>query len=220
MGLPDDKTHQGLAVLGVVKTGKYHTLGEEQQPVMYLPADYHPRATLVVRTEGDPRALLSAVRREVQALDPNVVPIDLETMKEYMALPLFPAHTTGLLLGAFGLVALILAVVGLYGSIAYSVGQQTREIGIRMAIGARPGDVLKLVVRQGLMLAVIGVAIGLVAAYGVTRFLASLLYGIGPTDPATFAGVAILLTAVALLASYIPARRAAKLDPMVALRYE
>src|SRR6266516_3455496 len=162
LGLPDDKTHRGLAVLGVVKTGKYHTLGEEPQPVIYLPADYHPRATLLVRTEGDPRTLLASVRREVQTLDPNVVPIDLETMKQYMALPLFPAHTTGLLLGAFGLVALILAVVGLYGSIAYSVGQRTREIGIRMAMGARPGDVLKLVVRQGLMLAVIGVAIGLV----------------------------------------------------------
>ena len=203
-----------------MKTGKYHTLGEEPQPVIYLPADYHPRATLLVRTEGDPRTLLASVRREVQTLDPNVVPIDLETMKQYMALPLFPAHTTGLLLGAFGLVALILAVVGLYGSIAYSVDQRTREIGIRMAMGARPSDVLKLVVRQGLMLVVIGVAMGLVGAYGVTRFLASLLYGIGPTDPATFAGVAILLTAVALLASYIPARRAAKLDPMVALRYE
>ena len=220
MGLPDDKTHQGLAVLGVVKTGKYHTLGEEPQPVMYLPADYHPRATLVVRTAGDPRALLASVRREVQALDPNVVPIDLETMKEYMALPLFPAHTAGLLLGAFGVLALVLSVTGLYAVISYSASQRTHEIGVRMALGARERDVLRLVVGQGIRLALIGEACGLVGALGLTQALSSLLYGIRPTDPLTFAGVSLVMTGVALLASYIPARRATKVDPMVALRYE
>jgi putative ABC transport system permease protein len=220
LGFPDDKSHSGLVVAGVVRTGKYHTLSEDPQPFLYLPFDYRPRATLVVRTEGDPRVLLTSVRRAVQALDPNVLPIDLETMKQYMALPLFPAHTTGLLLGAFGILALVLAVTGLYGVISYSVEQRTREIGMRMALGANQRDVLKLVLRHGMTLTLIGVSLGVIASLAVTRVLSSLLYGIRPTDPATFVAVPLLLMAVALLASYIPARRATKVDPMVALRYE
>jgi len=220
MGLVHDKSHNDLVVVGVVKTGKYRTLSEEPQPFMYLPLDYRPRATLVVRTEGDPSALLASVRREVQALDPNVVPIDLETMKQYMALPLFPAHTTGLLLGAFGILALVLAVTGLYGVISYGVGQRTREIGVRMALGANQSDVLKLVLRQGMLLTVVGVSLGVIASLAVTRVLSSLLYGIRPTDGATYISVSLILTGVALAACYIPARRATKVDPMVALRYE
>jgi len=220
LGFPDDKTHRGLVIAGVVKTGKYHTLSEGPQPVIYLPADSEWHATLLIRTEGDPKGLLASVRREVQALDPDAVPIDLETMQQYMALPLFPAHTTGLLLGAFGILALVLAVTGLYGVISYAVSQRTHEIGIRMALGAERRDVLRLVVGQGLGLTLIGVAIGLAGAFAATRALSSLLYGISPTDPVTFLGVSFLLTAVALLACYIPARRAVKVDPMVALRYE
>jgi len=220
LGRADDKSPSGLVVAGVVRTGKYHTLSEGPQAVIYLPADSGWKATLLVRTEGDPRALLAPVRREVQALDPNVVPIDLETMEQYMALPLFPAHTTGLLLGVFGAVALVLAVTGLYGVISYAVSQRTHDIGVRMALGAAERDVLKVVVGQGLRLTLIGVACGLLSAFGLTRVLGSLLYGIRPTDPLTFACVSLLLTVVALLASYIPARRATKVDPMVALRYE
>jgi putative ABC transport system permease protein len=164
--------------------------------------------------------MLPAVRREIQAIDPTVVPFDLETMKEYMALPLFPARTTGLLLAAVGFLALVLAVAGLYGVMAYAVSQRTHEIGVRMALGAGQRDVLRLVVGQGMVLTLAGIGIGLAGAFAATRVLSSLLYGISATDPSTFVLVPLALAGVSLAASYIPARRATKVDPMVALRYE
>jgi predicted permease len=216
------ESHQLMEVVGVVKTGKYRMLSEAPRPFLFRPLlqDYHSKCTLVVRAAGDPHGMLSAVRREVQALDPTVVPFDLETMKEYMAFPLFPARTTGLLLGAFGFLALVLAVAGLYGVMAYAVSQRTREIGVRMALGAVPRDVLRLVVGHGMVLTLIGIGIGLAGAFAATRVLSSLLYGISATDPSTFVLVPLALAGVALAASYIPARRATKVDPMVALRYE
>ena len=207
-------------IVGIASTGKYRTLGESPTPFLYLPVSYANRRTLVVRTQTDPKALLGAVRREIQTLDPNLVPADLETMQDYMALPLFPAHTTGLLLGAAGLLALVLAVTGLYGVISFAVSQRVHEIGVRMALGADKGNIVSMVVRQGLFMTLTGAAIGLAGAFGVTRVLSSLLYGIRPTDLITFAGVSILLVGVAFLASYLPARRAAKVEPMEALRYE
>jgi predicted permease len=211
---------QKAQVVGVMRTGKYRSLSEEPLPFMFQPFGERSRATLVIGVEGDPRVLLGPVRRAVQSLDPNVVPIDLETMKQYMALPLFPAHTAGLLLGAFGVLALVLAVTGLYGVISYAVGQRTHEIGVRLALGANRSDVLSLVLRDGMNLALVGAALGLLAAFAVTRVLSSLLYGIRPTDPLTYATVSLALLLVALLASYVPARRATKLDPLVALRHE
>jgi ABC-type antimicrobial peptide transport system permease subunit len=163
---------------------------------------------------------MAAIRSEVRALDPNLAVADMVTLEQRMAFALFTARVTGTLLGAFGLLALVLAMVGLYGVIAYSVSQRTREIGVRMALGAEPRDVLKLVVGQGATLALIGVGVGLAAAFALTRFLSSLLYGVTATDPLTFTGVSVLFLAVAIFASYLPARRAAKVDPMVALRYE
>jgi hypothetical protein len=206
-------------VVGVVKTGKYRTLGEAPLGVLFrghLPA----QRTVVIRTHGDARPLLEAVRRQVQARDPMMAAIKMQTIEEYMALPLFPARATGLLLGASGVFAGCLTTIGLFGVIAYVVSQRNREIGVRMALGAQKADVLKLVMMQGLQLTGIGVAIGLAVAFAATRLLSPFLYGIRPNDPATLTGVAIGLAAVAALACYVPARRATQVDPALALRYE
>jgi predicted permease len=209
----------GLEIIGVVKTGKYRTLGEEPIPLVYLPR-LPGRRTVVVRTSGDPRFLLDTIRREIQAVDANIAATDLETMEQYMALPLFPARTMGLLLGASGILALVLTCIGLFGVISYMVSQRTHEIGVRIALGASQHEVLKLVVGHGLTMASIGLALGLAATFGLTRFLSSLLYGIQPSDPATLLGVSVGLIFIASLACYIPARRAMSVDPIVALRYE
>ncbi len=206
-------------VVGVVKAGKYRTLGEEPIPVVFR-GTLPPARTLVIRTSGDARPVIEAVRREVQIVDPMMVATDSQTIEEYMAFPLFPARTTGLLLGASGILAMGLTAIGLFGVIAYVVSQRTHEIGVRMALGARRTDVMKLVMRQGLYVTLIGLGIGLAAACAAARLLSPLLYGIGANDPATLAGVAIGLTAVAMLACYLPARRAMQVDPAVALRYE
>ncbi len=208
-------------IIGVVKTGRYQSLGEDPKPFFYrsLLQDYEPAVQLVVRTQGDV-PIVGALRQEVRALDPQMALVGVETLEQHMQLPLFPARAAGLLLGMFGLLALTLAVVGLYGVIAYSVSQRTREIGVRMALGARRSDVIRLVVVQGLRLTLIGMGIGLIGALGVTRVLSNFLYGIKPTDPLSFAAVAVSLTLVALAASYVPARWATRVDPMRALRSE
>ena len=213
---------QSYEVVGVVKSGKYRTLSESPRPVLFrsfLQA-YRAKATLVAHTNADAGQLLKAVREEVQRLDPNLALIESGTLKAHLAFALFPAQVTGLLLGAFGLLALLLAVVGLSGVIAYSVAQRTREIGIRMALGAQGQDVLRLVVGQGVSLSLIGIVLGLGAAVALTRFLSSFLYQIEPTDPATFLIVSVLMAVVSLLACYFPARRATRVDPMIALRRE
>jgi ABC-type antimicrobial peptide transport system permease subunit len=156
----------------------------------------------------------------VRALDPNLPLYEVKTLNEHMRLALFPGRIAATVLSGFGVVALVLSAIGIYGVTSYSVAQRTREIGIRMALGARLGDVLRLVIGNGLKLMAIGVGLGLVGAYVLTRALTSLLSGISPTDPVTFVFVSLLLVAVAVLATYIPARRATKVDPLVALHYE
>lgn len=206
-------------VIGVVKSGKYRSLGEDPIPVVFR-GTMPPMRTVVIRTSQDARSVLDSARREVQVVDPLMAATQLQTMEEYMAFPLFPARATGLLLGASGILAVVLTAIGLFGVIAYVISQRTHEIGVRMALGARPTDVLKLVMRQGLHVTLIGLFIGLAAAGAAARLLAPLLYGIGASDPATFAAVAVGVTAVAMFACYVPSRRAMRVDPAVALRYE
>jgi putative ABC transport system permease protein len=209
-------------IVGVAKTGKYRSLRESPQPFLYHPfaQGFDAIATLVVETDGDPRPQIQPVRRAIQSLDPALPILESQTMSDYMTVPLFSARLTGVLLGVFGLLALALAMVGLYGVIAYSVVQRTREIGIRVALGANRRDVLKLVVGEGLKLTLVGTMIGLAGALAVTRLIQSLLYGVSATDPVTFAVATILLVTIACMACYLPARSASRGDPMVALRHE
>ncbi len=211
-----------LEVVGVARDGKYQFLGEDPKPFMYMPIaqSYRSEVVLQIRTSGPPEEMLPAVRQEVRAMDPDLPLYEIKSMTDHLAISVFPQRIAATLLGILGMLALVLASVGLYGVITYSVSQRTHEIGIRMALGARTSDVLKLVVRQGMMLALIGVAIGLLAAFGLTRFLSSLLYGVSATDLITFLATPLLLSLVAFIATLIPARRAAKVDPMTALRYE
>jgi predicted permease len=211
-----------VRIVGIVKDGKYFSISEDPRPFVWGPFSqhYNSSASLIVRTEGAPQASIAAVRNAVHSLDPNLPVYEVKTMAEHMRLPLFPARIAAVVLGAFGFVALALAAIGIYGVTSYSVSQRTREIGIRMALGAQLGDVLRLIISQGLKLTALGVGLGLIGAFILTRALASLLYEVSATDPATFLLVPALLAAIALLASYFPARRATKVDPLEALRYE
>ncbi len=210
-----------LEIVGVVGDGKYAGFNESAQPMVYrsLLQSYSGATTVVVRGEGAMAALLGQVRRAMQELDPRM-PVTARTLTEKLAFPLLPARITALMLGAFGALALLLTVIGLYGVMSYTVARRTQEIGVRMALGARRADVLRLFLTQGARLTLVGAAAGLVMALGVTRLMRSLLFGVSPTDPATYAGVILLLGTAALLACWIPARRATRMDPVEALRQE
>lgn len=211
-----------LEIVGVVADSKYLSLGEDPTPYFFLPYLQNPQPTmsLHVRTVGNPKEIALSVRREVQMLDPNLPAFNVMSLAENINISLFPARLGALLLGVFGLLALSIASVGIYGVMTYSVSDRTREIGIRMALGAREGDVLRLMIFKGMWLAVIGVAIGTGLALVTTRVVKSYLYDVSASDPVTFLGIALLLIGVALVACYVPARRATKVDPLVALRYE
>jgi putative ABC transport system permease protein len=209
-------------VVGIVGDVRQAALETEPRAEFFYPffqVDFGS-GTFVVRTAGDPKATIGAVRSEFQAVDKDQPVARISTMEEVLAQSVAPRRLNMLLLGVFAGVALVLAAVGLYGVMSYSVTQRTREIGIRMALGAARGDVVKLIVGQGMVLAGVGVAIGLLASLFLTRLMSSLLYGVSATDPATFAIISLILAGVALVACFVPARRATKVDPMVALRYE
>jgi predicted permease len=213
---------QPCEIVGVVKDTLIRLDDQSLRAVTYRPlAQQHSqRVTLVVHTTGNPNTLFAAVRQAVQTLDENLPAQEIKTLDEFIAFSFWPMQMGARLVGAFGLLGLLLASVGLYGVMSYTVAARTREIGVRMALGAERGDVLRLIVGQGLVLALCGAGTGLVLALVATRVLQRFLFGVGATDPLTFLGVALLLTLVALLACWIPARRATKVDPMIALRYE
>jgi predicted permease len=213
---------QDCRVVGVAADGKYETLGEEATGFVYRPATqyYWPHINLLLRTAGAPLASSDAVRRMVSALDPNLAVSGTRAMDDFVSVALLPARLAALLLGSLGLLALALAAIGIYGVVSYAVNQRTREIGIRMALGAETGNVLLLVVRQGITPALLGLGIGFAAALAAAGALSALLYGIQPRDPVTLASSMALLLLVALLAAYVPARRAARVDPSSALRWE
>jgi len=210
-----------LTIVGIVGDTR-HRVEKEPDPQIYVPylQDGQPYMTLLVRTAGNPRLWEGAVRRQVASVDKDQPPHDFATLEQLQAASHTSRRVNLLLLSAFAGLGLILASVGIYGVVSYSVSQRTHEIGVRTALGASPGAVFKLVVGQGLRSALIGTAIGVVASLAITRLLQTMLFGVKPTDPATFFAVGLLLSGVALLACYIPARRATKVDPMEALRYE
>ncbi len=213
-------------VVGVVGDTKQYSLGEPSSPVMYLPYTQAPATfmmqdiTFVLRAGSGPLALASAARRAVQAADPDLPVFDVATMDQLVYRSASAPRFNTALLGVFAALALVLAAVGIYGVMSYAVAQRTHEIGVRVALGAEASDIIRQVVRQGMLPAVIGIATGTAGAWGVTRFLSSLLFGVRPTDPITFAMVPVLLAAVGVLACLLPVRRATKVDPVEALRYE
>lgn len=211
-----------ITVVGVAGDIKTDGFDQPNQPHVYFPIYQTLGYAMAVylRTEPRPESLAQPLRQQVQAVDPNLPIFGVQSLEDIVSDSLGQRRFAMQMLGLFGLVALLLAAIGIYGVMSYTVTQRTHEIGIRLALGAQARDVLKMVVRQGLTLAVIGVVIGLAGSFALTRLMSNLLFGVRATDPLTFALIAILLTIVALLACYLPARRATKVDPLVVLRYE
>lgn len=213
-----------FTIVGVARNSKYHQVTESAQPYFYIPIRqiYRPEygLTFHVRTSGSVSEAISGIRRETTAIDPGLTIFDAEPMTEYIAGSLFGAKITANLLSLLSGIGLVLAAMGLYGVLAYSVAQRTREFGVRFAMGARPRDIVQLVLKESARLTLSGTAIGLTVAALSTRIVANQIFGISPLDPLAFCGVVVLLLVIAFAASYLPARRAAKVDPMVALRYE
>jgi predicted permease len=207
-------------IVGIARDIKYNFLGEDPTPYLYLPLEqnYSAQVVVQVRAAGDPDALLGTVRRELQQLEPTMPLLNVDTYRSVFSQSLWAPRMGAWLLGIFASLALMLAAIGLYGVMAYAVSQRRRELGIRLALGARRQDVRNMVVRQGVLLAAVGVVIGLGIAFALARLVTNLLYGVNGHDPLTFAIIPIVLLAVAVLATYIPASRASRVDPVDALR--
>jgi predicted permease len=214
------------SIVGVVGDVKQHGLASQAPLAIYLPYSQGPRPfllssmTVVARTAGNPANFVEVIRRDIQSVDPDMPVFDVTSMEDLISQSVSSPRVNSILVGSFAAFALIVAAVGMFGVISYSVTQRTHEIGIRVALGGQPADILELVVGEGLRLAVVGVSLGLMAAFALTRLMSSLLFGVTSRDPLIFGGVALLLTAVALASCYIPARRAMRVDPVIALRYQ
>ena len=217
-----DAMPSSFEIVGIVRDVKFNGIGHASEAAFYVPARQHPLPdmSVFVRAEGDPLDLLPALQRELWALDPDMPIAGVTTMEDLLSGSIALPRFNTLVLGLLGATALLLAAIGIYGLLSYTVSQRSHEIGIRMALGARSSDVVQLVVRQGLFLTLLGLGLGLVGAAGLTRAMESLLFGVSKTDPATFLAVAAFVTVVALLASYLPARRASRVDCMTALRHD
>jgi putative ABC transport system permease protein len=213
---------EGFEIVGITEDVKYFGLAEEAQPSLYFPVAQAPfrRMNFTIRTAGAPESLIEPIRREIVSLDPTVPISRIETMERLLSSSVARERFSMLLLTLFAVVALLLAAVGIYGVTSYSVSQRTVEVGIRLAVGADRGDVLKLVMVHGAKLALGGVVLGLLGAATLSRIMASQLYGVEAIDPGTFALVAVVLSSVAMVATYIPAHRAARIDPVTALQAE
>jgi len=211
-----------LTIVGVVKDTPQRGLESEAGPDWYLPYSRRPihSAYLLLRTSGDRMSLASAVRKQISAIDKDQPVSAIKTLNEVIASTTAPRRFNTLLLAIFAAVALTLAATGIYSVISYSVTQRTQEVGIRMALGAQSGDVIRLILKQGMVLTLAGIAAGATGAIAASRVMSGLLYGVTGTDPTTFAAISLLLTIVALLACYLPARRAARVDPLAALKHE
>ena len=218
----DQQRMTSFEIVGIVRDVKLAGLDAPSEPAYYLPASQAPLGdmTILVRTSSDPLSIVGAVRQAVLSIDPNQPISNVTTLEKVVDDSIAQRRLNMLLMGLFGGLAMLLSAVGIYGLLSHAVTQRTQEMGIRMALGAQVNDVLKLVLKQGMMLALGGIAIGLVGAFALTRLIRSLLFGVGPNDVMTFIVVAGVLTIVALLACYLPARRATKVDPLIALRYE
>ncbi|HKB64546.1 MAG TPA: FtsX-like permease family protein [Pyrinomonadaceae bacterium] len=209
-------------IVGVVADIRNLELREESAPEFYLSAqqDSFANMFLVVRTSVEPTGVAGAIRQAAAEVDKSAAVSDIKTMDHIVSAAVTQPRFNLFLLGLFSGIALLLSAAGIYGVTAYSVAQRTHEFGIRMALGAQVGDVLRMIIRQGMLLISIGVALGLAVSFALTRLLRSLLFGVSVTDPLTFVAITVLLTLVALIACYVPARRATKVDPLTALRYE
>jgi predicted permease len=220
--LNSDLTNEWFTVVGVTRNSKVNQLNEKPTPFLYLPLYQVYRATMIInaRVTGDPLTFGKSVEKTLHELNADLVVFDVTTLELREQIASFGQRVAGTFVGAFGLLALVLAAVGIYGVTAYTTRQRTHEIGIRMALGANKGNILRLVLGHGFRLTLAGVGLGLAASFALTRYLRSMLLGVTSTDAFTFSSVAILLCAVALFACFIPAQRAMRVDPMVALRYE